>query len=196
MTSNNHASSLEDLSDELVRLGYEALFRMPDSNQQIENIWSKPDAPERLLQLTLDDANSWFARFLAAEIIFRQQMFLIRPGHFASLAPVYAKAFSENASGFMSDWGLMSDMKDTGNLGSKFIIFGRESDPPLRVLLDDEREVPYIYPPDFPSQIQTGLRIKDFVAVYLSSIHSIPIQLTEDADERDREIQRLKGLLP
>ena len=196
MTSNNHISGGHDLGEELIRLGYNQLFRMPDSPARIEELWSKPDAPERLLQLALDDANSWIARFLAAEIIFRRQMFLIQPEHYKSLAPVYVKAFAENASGFMSDWGFLSDMNDPGIPGSHLILFGPESDALLRSLLEDESEVPYIYPPDFPSQIQTGLRIKDFVALYLSRIHSTPIQLTEDAGQRDREIQRLKELLP
>jgi hypothetical protein len=81
-------------------------------------------------------------------------------------------------------------------LGSRFILFGREADAPLRLLLDDAREVPYIYPPDFPSQIRTGLRLQDFAALHLSTMHNVTIQLTEDPAQRDREIHRLKGLLP
>jgi hypothetical protein len=196
MQSNVHDSGGGDLSEELIRLGYEKLFRLPDSGQRIEGLWNRPNASGQLLQIALDENKPWLARFLATEISFQKEMFLIRPQHYASLAPVYAKAFFENASGFMSDWGLMINMQDVGKLGSRFVLFGRVADASLRPMLDDDREVPYVYPPDFPSQIQTGLRINDFVLLFLSTIHSIPVNITEDAAQRDEEIQRLKGLLP
>ena len=186
---------VKELADQLVRTGYEGLFRLPDSLGRRESLWSKPGAPDSLLRLALDAGQPWLARFLAAEIIFNKQIFLFRQEHFASLVAVYVEAFKSNASGFMADWGFLADMSDTGKLGSRFILFAQLSVPLLRPLLDDPHEIPYLYPPDFPSQLRLGLRLKDFAALYLSRIYKVPIQLTEDAAQRDEEIHRLEMLI-
>jgi hypothetical protein len=187
-------SHIENLAKELDRIGYYALFASPDSQPRIEVLWNQQGA-ERWLQLALDRAQPWSTRFLAAEMIFHQQMFLFQPEHFASLAPVYGKALKENASGFMADWGFQHDMNDTGRLGSRFILFGQDSIAVLRPLLDDSGAVAYIYPPEFPSQIRVGFRIQDFAALYLSRICGHPIHLTEDPGQRDGEIRRLRPLV-
>src|SRR5215472_9440035 len=164
-------SNIDKLAQELGRADYQELFLLPNSQLRIDALWNRPEAPELLLQLAIDGARPWRTRFLASELIFHKQMFLHRPGHFPSLAPVYAKALEENASGFMSDWGFLRDMNDPGKLGSRFILFGRAANQALRPLLDDPRQVPYMYPPEFPSQIRVGFRIQDFAALYLSNIN-------------------------
>lgn len=189
-------SNTDELAEELERSGYRRLFVRADSQERLDELWNEPTAPEGLLRLATDAARSWQIRFLASEVIFRKEMFLHKAEHFASLASVYAKALVENASGFMSDWGFMHGMDDSGKLGSRFAIFGLEADAALRPLLDETREVAYLYPPEFPSEMRFGLRIQDFAALYLGKIHGIPLQLTEDATGRDNEISRLKMLLP
>ena len=196
--SNQKPFNVADLAAELERLGYDGLFRLPASAAspaRIDDLWAKPEVPDLLVQLISDSNRSWLVKFLAAEIILAKQMFLLRPELYATLASVYAKALTENASNFMADWGFQIDVNDIGKLGSRFMVFGPDSDPFLQPLLDDPREVPYVYPPDFPSQIRLGLRIKDFAALYLSQIHNISILLTGEQSSRDAEIQRLKGLL-
>jgi hypothetical protein len=185
-------SDIENLAKELDRIGYYALFTSPDSQPRIEVLWNQQGA-EQWLQLALDLARPWQTRFLAAEIIFHKQMFVFRPEHFAFLAPVYAKALEQNASGSMADWGFLRDQNDTGRLGSRFLLFGRDSIAVLKSLLDNSGVVAYVYPPEFPSQIRVGFRIQDFAALYLSRIYGHPIHLTEDPVQRDGEIQRLRS---
>jgi hypothetical protein len=189
-------SDADELAEELGRIGYRGLFVAPGRQQRLDELWNAPDAPDRLYRLATDAARPWQTRFLASEAVFNKQMFLQQPEHFASLAPVYAKALTENATGFMSDWGFRHDMNDSGQLGSRFILFGRDSEAVLRPLLDDSREVAYFYPPEFPSEMRLGLRIQDFAALYLGKIYGIPLRLTEDAAQRDGEIRRLRQLLP
>lgn len=193
--SSQKPFNVAELSEELDRLGYTGLFRLPAWPAQIDNLWSRPEVPDLLVQLISESSLSWLVKFLAAEIILAKQMFLLRPEFYPTLAEVYAKALIENASNFMADWGFLIDANDVGKLGTRFIVFGKNSDPFLKPLLDNAREVPYVYPPDFPSQIRLGLRIKDFAALYLSQIHNISILLTGDQAARDAEIQRLKGIL-
>jgi hypothetical protein len=191
-------SSTDELASELERVGYHGLFGRPDWRQRLDEMWDKPDVPERLLRLATDADQPWLTRFLASEAIFNKEMFLLlrRPELFASLARVYAKALAENASGFMSHWGFQQDMNDAGTLGSRFAAFGRDSDAALRPLLDETKEVPYVYPPEFPSEMKFGLRLKDFAALHLGAIHGVPLRFTEDPAQRDDEIRRLKQLLP
>lgn len=184
---------IETLAKELDRIGYRALFASPDSQPRIEVLWNQ-QGDEQWLQLALDRAQPWQTRFLAAEVIFHQQMFLFQPEHFASLASVYVSALQENASGLMADWGFLHDMNDTGILGSRLILFGRDSIAVLKPLLDNSRAVPYLYPPEFPSQIRLGFRIQDFAALYLSRICGHPIHLTEDPRQRDGQIRRLRSI--
>jgi hypothetical protein len=189
-------ASVKKLAKHLQDLGYQGLFRMPDSEQKVNSLWNEPGNPDRLLQLAGDTTQPWQTRFLAAELIFHQQMFDHRPEHFASLAQVYAAALRENASGFMADWGFLENVNDVGKLGNRFILFGRDSTSALKPLLDQSRAVPYVYPPEFPSRIRLGIRVQDFAALYLSKIYDIPLRLTEDPTQRDGEIGRLKSLLP
>jgi hypothetical protein len=189
-------ANLIALAGRLGRIGYRGLLRAEASVEATDDPWSIPDAPELLLALALDQRWPARTRFLAAEALFIRDMFRLRPEHYPSLASVYVRALTENASGFMSDWGFLRGMDDVGTLGSRFLIFGDVVGPLLRPLLDDARGVPYLYPPEFPSQIRTDLRIRDFAALYLSRIHHIPIALTSDPVEREREIDRLKTLLP
>jgi len=188
----------EALAAELDHLGYHGLFGLPGAEQQRDELWHRSGAPDLLLRLATDDAQPWRTRFLASEVIFDREMFLLlhRPELFASLAQVYAKALTEDASGFMAHWGFLQDMNDTGTLGSRFITFGRNSDAALRPLLDEPRGVPYLDPPDYPSHFRLGFRVKDFAALYLIKIYDLPLHLTEDAAQRDGEIRRLKQLLP
>ncbi len=193
--SSQKPFNVDDLAEELDRLGYDGLFRLPAWPARVDDLWSRPEVPDLLVQLISDGSRSWLVKFLAAEIILGKQMFLLRSEFYPTLAAVYAKALTENASGFMADWGFQIDVNDIGKLGSRFMVFGPDSDPFLKPLLDDAREVPYVYPPDFPSQIRLGLRIKDFAALFLSKIHNLSVSLTGDQSSRDAEIQRLKGLL-
>lgn len=186
----------DTLAAELTRVGYRALFVAPDAARRLGELWDRPGAPEALVHLATDEARPWQTRFLASEAVFNREMFLMQPEHSASLAAVYARALKENATGYMSDWAFQHGMDDAGRLGSRLVIFGPEADPALRPLLEDETEVPYQYPPEFPSELRFGLRRQDFAALYLSKIYGIPLQLTEDAAQRDGEIARLKRLLP
>ena len=187
-----------DLAERLDRSGHYRLFGLPDAPRRLHDLWGEPGAPERLLRLAADPGASWQARFLASEVIFRKQMFLVlhRRELFTSLANVYARALAENASGFMSDWGFGSDMDDPGRLGSRFVAFGLDADAALRPLLDEAKEVTYSYPPDLPFQLRPGFRVQDFAALHLGRIHRIPLQLTKDPAQRDAEIRHLKSLLP
>ncbi len=186
----------EALAAELERTGYQALFRQPDAERRIDALWDAPDAPALLLRLATDAGRPWRLRFLAAELIFRRQTFLVRPEHFATLAPVYARALAENATEFMTDWGFVGGMNDVGVLGSRFVLFGGEADPALRPLLADARPAPYGYPPESFDMLRLGLRFLDFAALYLGRIHGIPLQLTADPVQRDSEIRRLEAALP
>jgi hypothetical protein len=186
----------DTLAAELSRAGYRGLFVRPGARLSLEEIWNRPGVPEALLGLANDDARPWPTRFLAAEAVFNQEMFLIQPEHFAALAPVYAQALKENATGFMSDWGFMHGMDDPGRLGGRFVLFGPDAVAALRPLLEDATEVPFLYPPEFPSEMRFGLRLKDFAALYLGRICGVALRLTEDTAQRDSEIRRLKQLLP
>jgi hypothetical protein len=191
----SHANLIA-LAGRLGRIGYRGLLRASASVEAPDDPWSIPDAPALLLSLALDPRWPTRTRFLAAEAIFARDMFRLRPEHYPLLAPLYVRALAENASGFMADWGFLRGMDDVGPLGSRFVSFGEAADPLLRPLLDDTRGVPYLYPPEFPSQIRTDLRIRDFAALYLSQIHRIPITLSASLAEREGEIDRLKTLLP
>jgi hypothetical protein len=186
------------LDERLDRSGYRRLFGLPDSRRRLDDLWGEPGTSEGLLDLAADPSASWHARFLASEVIFHEQMFLIlhRPELFASLADVYARALAENASGFMSDWGFASSMDDPGVLGVRFVVFGLDADHALQRLLDETKEVSYVYPPELPFRARPGLRVEDFAALHLGRIHGIPLGLTEDPAQRDAEIRRLKSLLP
>jgi hypothetical protein len=185
----------QELAAELERTGYQALFRQPAAEIRSDALWGQPDAPARLLCLATDVGRPWRTRFLAAELIFRRQMFLLQPEHFASLAPVYARALAENATEFMTDWGFVDGMNDVGTLGSRFVLYGGEADPALRPLLADARPAPYGYPPESFDMLRLGLRFQDFAALYLGRIHGIPLYLTADPDQRDGEIRRLERAL-
>ena len=187
----------DTLNERLEHSGYSRLFTLPAARQRLDRLWAEPGTPERMLDLAADTRAPWRARFLACEVIFHKQMFLIlhRPELFASLADVYAKALVENASGSMADWGFASGMNDPGVVGIRFVVFGLDADHALQPLLDETGEVAYVYPLDGPFRTRTGLRVKDFAALHLGELHQIPVRLTEDPAQRDAEIRRLRSLL-
>jgi len=188
----------ERLDQRLDGVGYRRLFGLPDSSRRLDALWAEPDAPARLFDLASDAGASWHARFLACEVIFHEQMFLIlhHSELFASLAEVYARALVENGSGSMYDWGFGSAMDDPGALGTRFVVFGLDADPTLRRLLDDAHEVEYIDPPDVPFRRRTRFRVQDFAALHLGRIHDLALRLTEDPAQRDAKIRRLRLILP
>lgn len=185
------------LAAELEQLGFEKLFRRPDSEQQVNRLWGEPNNPDRLVALAFDSARPWLSRFFAAEVVMHKQMFaLLQAKGYDTLAPVYASALHHNASGLMSDWGFLENMQDSGWLGSRVVMFGRGATAVLKPMLDDTTEVLYRTPPLQPLEVRSGYRIRDFAALYLSKIHGIPLQLTNDSVQRDAEIARLKAQLP
>lgn len=186
-----------DVAESLERAGYYRLFDMPDSRRRRDALWNEPGAAARLVRVMADPAAPWLRRFLAAEVIFQEQMFFIlhRPDLFASLAGVYARALTENATGSMSDWGFRASMDDPGLVGIRISVFKLDADAALRPLLEDDKPVTYTYPADEPFSIRPGFRVKDFAALHLAQAHGIALHLTEDAAQRDVEIARLRSLL-
>jgi hypothetical protein len=192
--------SSQALAGELVETGYEGFFFYGDDSA-IDDIWDEPGNPERLQALILDDAISWPARFLAAEILFAKKEDFPTPELLPPLAAIYAHALAQTGVS-MEDfylpaniWGFLYELDDPGDAGQHFIDLGEAALPELIPLLDNEDHVLYEGSREATMGNEYNYRIKDFAAFYISKIKDIPIPFQPELEKRDREIEKLKQTL-
>lgn len=193
-------SSHQELADKLVESGYEGLFLYGDESE-IDAIWNEPGNPERLQALISDDAISWPARFLAAEILFAKKEDFQTKEMLMPLAAIYAHALAQ--TGVSTDgayfpaniWGFLYELDDPGEVGQHFIDLGEAAIPELKSLLDNDDYVLYEGSREATVGNQYNYRIKDFAAFYISKIKHTSIIFHQDLGKRDREIEKLKHTL-
>ncbi|MDH3974169.1 MAG: hypothetical protein OEV42_07805 [Deltaproteobacteria bacterium] len=190
-----------DLESRLIEIGYPGLF-MYGEQSLADSIWENGENVEQLKGIIFSDSSPSHAKFLAAEVL-RYFDVELDIKSYKTLADAYAHALEHTSADRGNSaqlngnlWGLLYDENDTGYLGKQFIKFDIAAISPLTKLLDD-RASRILYEGSQEATIGNAYqyRIKDFAAFYISKIKDIPIRFYQDFKARDKEIERLKGLL-
>lgn len=184
----------------LTRIGYSRIFHDHVLGDRAIAFYEASDKGSGLSRIVTDSAAPGPARFLSAEILWRYDPAAFLKFEKATLLSVYENAFLNNFTGVMGHWGFNNSDDDLGELGSRFVELCSLSDAPLRKWLDNETKVQFakIFPDRgalYPIK-DSDWRIKDFAALYLSRIHRIPIDLSEEVEKRDLAIMELWNKLP
>jgi hypothetical protein len=196
---NNLASDIEDLSmnaaglaGRLERPGYAGWFQGADENA-VHAIWIEPGMPEQLARLADDPREPELARFLAAEILFRQREVYPSREQKPGLAIVYANALARNFTGMANHWGLPDFIE--GPIGQHVEALGTAAIPGLAGLLDDNSPIYYAGSKEATTGNSYGYRVRDLAAYYIGKIRGIPLEMEMDPRKRDVEIEKLKSSL-
>ncbi len=189
------------LENKLIDIGYPGLF-MHGENGDTDAIWNGGENLKQLESIILSASSTPLAKFLAAEIL---RYFDIESDRLDDvvLAEAYVFALENTAEdknktvGLNGNlWGLLYEEDDVGYLGQQFVKFGDAAVSPLTKLLDDDAGRVFY---DGSEEATIGnayqYRIKDFAAFFISKIKNIPVEYFQDFERRDKEIERLKGLL-
>lgn len=186
------------LGRRLTSLGYKALFTGADHERLLAEVWAS--ASQREFEgLATDTTAPATVRFLSSQVLLRKDMTFLSRTDLSSLSDVYVQALLGNYTGTMSDWGFLRGNEDLGVAGSIFLAFGEQSVRQLAELLSDPTVVDY----DRPATDASGfdrtrlrrVRVKDFAALYLSKIKSLPVAFDVAFEQRDKEISRLERVL-
>ncbi len=193
--------NVKELESRLIEIGYPGLF-MHGEHNLADSIWEDGNNVKQLESIVLSTSTLSHARFLAAEV-FRYFNIELDTQSYAILSEAYAYVL-ENTSADRGNivhlngnlWGLLYEEDDVGYLGKQFIKFGNAAIPSLTRLLDDHASR-VLYEGSEEATIGNAYqyRIKDFAAFYISKIKNISIEFNQDFEQRDKEIERLKGLL-
>jgi hypothetical protein len=180
------------LAGKLTGLGYAGLFQGPDE-AALDAIWDEAGAPEALASLAGSPEAPAPARFLAAEILFTRRETYPSEEQKRPLASVYAAALARNFTGAANPWGLPGLLP--GLAGEHFVALGAGAIPEIVGLLDDDQRVYYVGSQEATMGNSYQYRVKDLAAHFLSRIAKLPFVLHESPQERDAEIEKLKGAL-
>lgn len=191
----------EEFANRLIAIGFPKLF-MYGEQSLAKTIWEDGENVEKLKSIISSTSSPSHAKFLAAEVL-RYFEVELDPQSYVVLAEAYAYAL-ENTSADRDNvvhlngnlWGLLYEEDDAGYLGQQFVKFGNAAMPSLTKLLDDSASR-VLYEGSEEATIGSAYqyRIKDFAAFYIAKIKHIPISFYQDFEERDKEIERLKGLI-
>jgi hypothetical protein len=199
--ANSDNMDVTELSNELIEADYMGLFMSSAEYSPLERLWASGKNRDALEALLRDETRPMKARFLAAEVLFAKVDDFPPAGLESTLARIYADALKNTGArsgtyGLPANhWGMLYELDDASPLGRHFISLGEAALPALIDLLDEEEGVLYAGSREATVGNERGYRIKDIAAYYVSQIKGIPIQYHRDVAERDREIERLRGML-
>jgi hypothetical protein len=183
------------LAQQLASDQFGPLFVWPQHDDTVARIWSKLGM--HTLEEVIEDRDaSPRGRFVAAEILFSNELaFLDRHDH-KMIAALYARALAERATGSADPWGLLWIDDSIDPLGGRFLALGDAAIPALRELLRNDTVVDWYAGSEQASVGNAArYRIKDFAAFYLARIVGIQLAAHAEPAERDGEIARLTAAL-
>lgn len=176
------------LAPRLLALHYPGLFMT--APRGADRVLAEVGADE-LAALVADRDAEGEARFLAAELWF--------DGHseppvadLAELGELYARALAEGWAAYANPWGLPGEV---GPIGRHLMRLGDAAVPALRARLDDATPVSYGGSEEATIGNRYAYRVKDVAAFYAARLAPAPYAVLATPAERDREIEKLAGLL-
>jgi hypothetical protein len=180
------------LAQDLLKLGYVDLFMRQDDDA-LTAIWTRPGAPAELEEVALSEGAPGLARFLAAEILFRNRKDFPGAAAAGRLAPAYAKALSENFTTMANPWGLPGSLD--GLAAQHFLALGKAALPELEKLLENSSGVLYGGSKEATVGNSYRFRVKDVAASLIAAIEGKQLDLDLDPARRDHEIEKLRRSL-
>ena len=185
-----------ELAHQLLEGQFGEFFLFPDREHSLDAAWEGGKNANALIELANNSEAPVKARFLACEVLFKNQFTFVREVKKETIAGIYAEAMAKNYTAMANSWGLMYATDDKGPVGHKFLLLGEAAIPALRDLLTDDSG-PMIY---IGSETATlgnarAYRIKDAAAYYLGKIKGIDVAWHDDLRERDKEIEQLEKAL-
>ncbi len=186
---------MSTLARRLTDLGPAALLGETADRRQIESLRSEPEIARRLQSIINDRSESWQARFLASEVLYRYvDMTLQQQCDPASLDESYLEALRHNYTGNGVDWGFTQDANDLGIL-SRMVLDWNHDGGAFILGLDDDRIVTMNFFHGTPSHIELPYRVKDFAALIVSKARGVNIELSGTPGQRDPSIAKLRNTL-
>jgi len=182
-----------DLAEELRDLGYLELFQRFDENA-LDQVWWRPDAPERLRQLALHSGTSSVPDFLAAEVLFTRDPTFPAPSDRGVLASLYAEALRQNMTRMANPWGLPGDL--SAPVATHVLALGDAAVPAFAALLDDDTQLRYSGSKEATYGNSYDYRVKDEAAALIAELIGMPYPVHLDPQDRNAEIDLLRQRLP
>jgi hypothetical protein len=194
--STEVAMTRAELVHRIMNDEYGQVFYWPQHDDTLARIWAEPGGQRLLEEILADPAAPGRARFIAAEVLFTNDIGFLARIEEEEVARVYAEALAKNYVGHANPWGLLWENDSTGPAGSRFLMLGQAAIPALAALLDNDTVVDW-YAGSEEATVGNGhrYRIKDFAAYYLSLITNHPLPYQPDHAARDAEIAKLQDAI-
>lgn len=184
-----------ELAGKLDAGSYGILFYWPQHETTTDRIWSEPGNPALLESVLEEPSASAKAKFIAAEVLFRNEFTFVERHDRVRIARLFAEALRRRYTGHANAWGLLWIDDSAGEIGGRFMALGKDSIPALRELLADTTVVDW-YEGSEEATLgnRARYRIKDFAAFYLARVLGTAIPFHEDFAGRDAEIAKLVAI--
>ena len=174
-------------------LGYEKLFQYLDETPLLD-IWSNGENQQILESIVLDQTIDSDTRFNAAEILFYKTKTFPNAKHKSYLAQLYAEMLGRDDELLSGNvWALPGEID--GEVGKHLLQLGQEAIPYISPLLENSNRIYFEGSEEATIDDEYQYRINDLAAYFISKIRGVVYANEVRVEDRDKEIEMIKGQL-